>query len=594
MNAVKSSFQSFVSRLRKNQNLRGFKFKDLPLPLIFFLISLFLVYPYFVVNLADINPFDESAYINGGRMLLDKGAWSEYGGNPLVDVFYAITYLPFRNSPYWLIYSCELGRFLLFTLLWVSTYRVAKELERYAPPLVTMGIVLVTPVALEMLRFPSDPLFAGLAALSFWQLLSFYHTGVEKHLAFSSLFMGLAALARNDGLFSFIVLAGLTFFLSIRSRRLWVRSALVSLPFLGLVGGYILFHGVSTGDFSLGTMHRTYENFEVGQLIVYNAPGNISSITEARLEARRVFGTQAENHSSVFAAILRNPHVYLQRVVAVVTHLPEILLQAYGIRFMVVVFLLAVRGGIELLIRKKYGLILLFALWPAHLLTGMVITLYREGHLLFHFYIVFILASIGITALLANLRNRKEVLIWSILLGLVILAGLVGNKLAIYYGAVVFLVAYWLILVFRDRLGEINAIPATALFILLFAGLVIRGNLPSPTLQRFGAREEGVIYLARHLAPDSIVASASPGPVWMAKMDYLGLGRMDIPRDEDSESFIAWMRKENVRAVYVDQILYNDNPAMWELLKPQIGKSLERVYSGYQGDVQVLLVKGSP
>ena len=594
MNSIKSLVQSLVLRLKKVKDLHGITLTPPLLAFVLYLITLFLVYPYFVVNLADINPFDESAYINSGRMLLDKGVWPDYAGNPLVDVFYAITYLPFRGSPYWLIYSCELGRFLLFTLLWIGTYRVAKELERYAPPIVTLGMILVTPVALEMLLYPSDPLFAGLVALSFWQLLHFYHTGIEKHLAFSSGFMGLAALARNDGLFAFIILLGLTVFLSIRSRRVWIRSALASLPFLGLVGGYILVYGVVTGNFNLGTMRRTYENFEVGQLIIFTAPGNVSTITEGRLEARRVFGTPAENNNSVFNAIQRNPRVYLQRVIAIIKHLPVVLLHAYGIRFTVLIFLLALRGIIELLIKKHYRLLLLFLLWPAHLLTGMVITLYREGHLLFHFYIVFVLASMGITALLAHLHDRKEALIWSIILGVVLLAGLLTDKLAIYYGAAVFLVAYWLVLLLSDRLRENRAIPMAALFILLFAGLVIRGSLPSPIRQHFGAKEEGVLYLAQNLPPDSKVASASPGPIWMAKMDYLGLGAIDTPRNKDSESFITWLRKENIRAIYVDHTLYNSNPAIWGLLKPQIGKNLIRVYSGDQGDIQVLLVKIAP
>ncbi len=140
--------------------------------LLLYLVNLFLIHPAFLLTLDEINPFDEASYINSGRMLLE-GNLPSFAGNPLVDVFYALTYLPFWNSAFWLVQSAVLGRLLLFSLLWVSVYLVARQLARWAPPVLMVGLLLVTPLAVDMLRFPSDPLFAGLAGLSLWQLLRY-------------------------------------------------------------------------------------------------------------------------------------------------------------------------------------------------------------------------------------------------------------------------------------------------------------------------------------------------------------------------------------------------------------------------------------
>jgi hypothetical protein len=51
------------------------------------------------------------------------------------------------------------------------------------------------------------------------------------------------------------------------------------------------------------------------------------------------------------------------------------------------------------------------------------------------------------------------------------------------------------------------------------------------------------------------------------------------------------MSDQGIRAVLVDHSLSSENPRLWELIQPQIGTSLERVFSGDGGDIQVLLVK---
>ncbi len=560
--------------------------------LLLFLTNLLLVHPQFFPSLNEINPFDESVYINGGRLLLDQGKWSPYASNPLVDVFYALTYLPFRASPFWLIQSCSLGRLLLFTLLWLSAYLVATQLTQFFPPVMLLGLLFVAPLTVDMLTFPSDPLFASLAGLSFWQLILFYNTRKNKHLWLASLFLGLAAMARNDGLLLFPILAALVLFLSWRTRGVWVNLLATTLPILLIVGGYTLVYGLFTGDYELGIMRRTYDNFEAGQEAIYRSTGLTNPTVEAKIEARKIFGTPKENNYSIFNAIRRNPGVYFQRLLVTVKNLPTDLLHAYGIRFAVPLFLLAIRGIVELFKQKQHQLLALLCLWPAHLVTGFAITIFRPGHLGFPYYVVFSLAAIGLAALLHSLPDQKEILIWFALLFLLGLVGIAGNKLAVYYGALILLaVLVILYLLLRNNILKSPQDFPVLLLILLCAGIILRGGYPSPVFRSLGvtAKEQAVVFMEKQLEPGSKVASGSPGPVWAAKMDQLSLTAADFPYYKNSDELLAWLKKNDVRAIYVDQQLYGQAPAVWALIKAQIGKGLRRVFSGDLGDVQVLV-----
>ena len=569
--------------------------------ILFFVLNLFLLQPIFFPNLADLNAWDEAAYVNSGRELLDRGNLPDFAGNPLMSLFYALTYLPFHNSPFWLVQSDSLGRIFLFALLWLSAYLVAKEVSRFFSPalptdLLMVGMILVTPLAAQMLRFPSDPMFASLAGLSLWQLLAYHRTSLVKHLWLASVFIGLAALARNDGLVAWAVLLVLVILLGIQSKswRIAGRAVVATIiPFALFIGGYVLFYGIRTGHFELGTAERTYINFEVGQQAIFSGTGQLDLTTEARLEARRSFGTPEENNYSVFKAIQRNPRVYLQRLVATVKALPENLLRAYGIRFAPILFLLALRGLIELVRQKRYTLLVLLCLWAAPLLTGFIITLFRSGHLLLPFYVLFVLASIGLIALLRGLGNRREAYAWLAVLLALVIYGLVGNKLAIYYSAAVLLAALAIIYILIKPTPTATNGLAVSLLILLSAGLILRGELPSPKIRTFNQTpdEQSAVYLANLLEPGTLVAAGTPAPVWMAKMEFANIIAPDVPIHDTPSEFLDWLRIQDIRAVYVDQSLYSTNPGLWALLEAEIGSGLEQVHTNDNGNIQILLVR---
>jgi hypothetical protein len=554
----------------------------------FFVINILLILPSLFPNLGDIGPWDEMAYVVSGRLLADKGEWPAVGGNPFTEIFYALTYLPYRASPFWLVHSRTLGKILSFVLLWLSVYLIARQLKDEAHPALALGLLLVAPFTLEFLIFPSDPLFAACAGFTLWQLLAFYRSRHTRHLWAGSFFIALAALARNDGLLLFPVFVLWGLILGWRGKRLFAAGLASILPFTALVGGYVLFYGLRTGNYSLGTLERTYDNFEAGQQIVLSSDTRgMNPVAAAKLEAQRYFGTGEENHNSVFRAIQRNPAMYLKRLQKTIALLPDQILRAYGIRFAPVLFLLSLRGVIELIRRKRLTLLLVLLSWPLHLASGFVITLFRTGHLLFPFYVVLVLAATGLNALAVNLHTRER-LVWFAGLSFLVGAGMVTDKLAIAYSCGLFLLSLWAASFVTARRSPAFA---TVLLLALCAGLILHGPFPSPKIRTLGKepKEQALLALAQALPEDSVVAACSLFPT-AAKMRLANLASTDIPLDYTPEQFLRWMRGQQIQAVYVDPTLYNDNPRVWSLIQPHIGHELQRIASIDGGNIQILLL----
>src|SRR5918992_891177 len=141
--------------------------------LLAFALNFVLVFPFFLPDLKEISGFAEAAYINNGKRLIE-GVLTPFGYSPLSSFLYAATYLPVQGSPYWLMYSCTIGRLLLFGLMWVSSYLVAKTQSSLVSPFVMILLLLVSPVLLHLLVHGSHALFAAMSAFALWQVLSFY------------------------------------------------------------------------------------------------------------------------------------------------------------------------------------------------------------------------------------------------------------------------------------------------------------------------------------------------------------------------------------------------------------------------------------
>ena len=186
--------------------------------LILFLFHTALISPVFFPPLGDIGVFDEAVYINEGRELLD-GKLPLFAMNPAVAGLYALTYLPVHTSPYWLVHSCSIGRFVLFSLLWLGSFLVATQLARLANPFIIIALVTVSPVLVRLLDNGSNALFAAMSGFALWQFLSFHRTRKLKQLWLCSFFLGVAALSRNEGPVLFLVFVGLSMALCVPVGR---------------------------------------------------------------------------------------------------------------------------------------------------------------------------------------------------------------------------------------------------------------------------------------------------------------------------------------------------------------------------------------
>lgn len=586
MNTVTNNQEGYVSQSKTpySERIPGtFKPVSKSIILLTFILNIVLIYPILFPNLSDIGMFDESLYINSGRVLVEDGNIPEYAWNPLVACLYAITYIPVQKTTFWLIHSCTIGRFILFGLLWLSAYLVAKQLSSLGHPLVMIIFVLVSPALTYLLGNQSDALFAAMSAFALWQVLSFRNEKKIKHLWFASLFVGLSALARNDGLilfFSFLILA---LFLSIPIRRLGTALIASVIPFVIIVGGYITLYSLITGKFEFGTMRRTYWAFEQGQGFAYGY-----SAADGQIETRRLFGTPKENNYSVITAILRNPEAFIQRVRQTVKTSYLKIYFMYGERLGIVIFLLAAMGAVELARKKLYALLLILWLWPVHLFVYLF-TFFRHTYFLLPYFVTFSLASFGITSIVDNL-GKKALYIWSfVLLGLASF-GILTDRPNIFSATVFFTTGLWILWLIMNQYRNLKVIRPIELILALCFAVLLKGGFPYPKFRTLGIApdERAALYMKEHLNPKSMVLTYAPGNVLVAKMDYypLNFELRNINEQEFSSSVAKY-----AKAIYVDNDLRHNEPIVWAKIEKMIGSILEVGFKSDDGSIQVLVVK---
>lgn len=579
----------FVKPLSKLlSSLRSIK---IPAALALYLASLVLYYPAFLPNLGDINPFDEAAYLQSGYLLLTGGRLAGFAGNPFTQLFYALMALPFENSVFWMVHACSLGRFVLFTLLWIGFYQVGRALSYRIQPLILPILLITSPLMPDFLRFPSDPLYAGFTALGLAKTLSYFSSQKSSDIVWASLFIGIAALSRNDGLLLFLVFLTLAGTWAVMERKYLKIIIPAAAPFILLVGGYIVTYGLFTGNFDFGTMSRTYDNFETGHGIISQNTSELPATPSAKIAARSAYGTPEENNYSVFNAIQKRPDLYLARLKVVLTQMPRALLDSYGLRISAVLILMAAWGTISLLQEKDWKRLLLLLLWPAPFLSGFIITIFRTGHLQFYAYVFYALAGIGLFSILKTMDNKQTR--WFLLLGLslVTLYGFIDNNLAVAYGGYIFLTAFTLIIVLKQRSLAVS--ETNALLILMIAMVITRGSFPSPAIRVLGEQpeEQIVLHINQEMEDINTFAAASQGVIHAAGKHCVMLTSHDVPTDNSPDKFLEWLQVEGIEAVYIDKFMTSRNPAIWTQIEPLIGTGLTRVFHVDQGSYQILLVQ---
>lgn len=580
--------------------------------LLIFIFHLFLIFNELTPNLREINLWDEAVYINSGKQLVE-GQLIPYHRNPLVGFLYALSYLPYQSSPYWMMQSATLGRVILFSLLWISSYLAARQLQKVFSPFVLIGFLVVFPLLTDILENPSDSLFAAMSAFGLWQLFRFYNLKNTRHLAWASFFIALSALSRNDGIVLFLIFLFIAlliiYFHSAQTLKVAIQAegekerkkgrhsqlkniSAALFPFVAIIGCYTFFYGFATGDYAMGTKERAYVAFQQGHMFVYTQNGEciLKEIGCTSNDANELFGAPEENNYSVLKAISRNPGAYLQRVFEIVKQLPKITYYAYGLRTGYVIFLFAARGMIELIKKKNYAVLLILMAWPAYLLTYFL-TFFREGYLRGIFFILFILEGIGICSTISNIKNRSERYLWTSILLVLTAYGISTNKSWLYFNAIALLVGLWISYFGADQHNYALHTKTAGLLIMLSIGIILRGKFTPYEKHNFGdiAEEQAVVYLQEHIAPGSLVAAGAPGAIWAARMEYTDIV-YELSDELSGEAIHERIVAEGIKAIYVDHYLSNLNRPVWGLIQEEIGDGFERVFSGREGSIQVLLV----
>lgn len=556
--------------------------------IIFLVQLLFSLYRFFP-TLQNINLWDEAVYINTGR-LFANGTLTSFDRNPLIGLLYALTYLPFKNSPYWLMQSDALGRALLFGLMWWSGYLIAVRFRRIVHPLIFAGLLFCTLVLTDILDNPSDALFAAMSGFAFWKLLTFQQTRQAKDIGLASLFVGLAALSRNDGLVLFLVFVLISFVLLRVSIRQWRQIAAMILPFALMIGGYLALYRIVTGTFIFGTPERSYVAFQQGQVQIYQGDPTckLSPVKCAVLEAQRLYGTPQENHYSVLAAILHNPGAFVIRIINTLKTLPAMVYTAYGKREAYLLFILAFLGIYELFRQRHYLLLGILLSWIVYLGVYFV-TFFRIGYLQTPFFIPLTLAAVGVHSIVTLLENQRYRSILSFMALALMVVGLYRHLNYLYFNMIVLLAVVWIGYLTSRWVTVSSYTPICLIF--LAAGLLVRGSYNPPQAQTWGRtpEEKAVVVLQHQLPANSLVASGAPGAVYAARMDYYGL--VNIGGSAASvEELHARLLNLGVKAIYVDSSLTNQENYVWNLIKKGIGSEYRQIFSGGDGSIQVLLV----
>ncbi len=561
-----------------------------PIVLLAFVVNFVLSFSALFPNLSDITGFGEAAYINNGKKLVE-GVLTPFGYSPLSSFLYAATYLPVQNSPYWLIYSCTGGRLLLFGLLWTSAYLVAKSQSRLASPYVVIVFLLVSPALVQLIVHGSHALFAAMSAFGLWQVLLFYESRHTRHLMVASVFVGLAVLARSgEGLilFSVLVLFSVLFERRLKTRHACLRASL--LPFAAIVVGYILAYRILAGSFDLGMAEYSYFTFEQGHGLAHQAEYDEKRdfYVVGQMEARRLFGTPEENHYSIATAIRRNPQAYVERVPRLIGLIPETVIVTYA-GLGVVFFLVAGRGILELIKRRLYGLISILLLWCSYTLVYPLLV-FQPRHFLLPYYVVFLLASVGLTAIVDNFESEKGRHLWALVLLGVLVAALVKGRARTFATDSIALLGFAITWIVMLRNRTVQSIRAIGMMLALIPFLLF-AQYSEPRFRKIGiaADERATLYMRDHLKPGAPVGAYEPINVWTANLTYIPMFRSALPKFQTEEDFTTWMKDNRLHAIYVDSYLKVEEPAVWEIVQKQIGRALTIGFASEKGDIEILL-----
>jgi len=555
-----------------------------------YLAGVLIYLPLFMPNLSDIAAWDETYYLVNGKAIF-SGQLPYLADGPLFNFIAGMLYLIFQKSPFWLIHVNSWMRFLLFSFVFVGTWQVGKAFKDEFNPIILFGFLFMSPFLTQNFEYPADLLFAPLSAIAFSQLVTFLKDQEVRHIWWASVWLGLGMLTRGDALILIIVAAVFAVWFGRKQHAWWRLILAILVPFLAISAGYVLLRGAVMGDFDTGMGARSYTAFEQGQeAAMPEGDGRFAAPTESYYVARELFGTPEENDYSVFRAISRNPQAYLERLWAVLKSVPGLFMTAYYRRDAIFLSLLALRGLIALIQRKKWSLIILNLIWVLPMSAGIARTLVRVGYFRLFYFVMYTLAVIGLQALLDSLKKNKEALIWGALLGGLLVVALVLGEEAIQMGMLVYLCWLCFVFLFSRRSEKYPSWQGMAMVLLLAAGYLLRTGLYvyQPRVLGEEPGERAALVLRETTQPGDEILTCTASVVFLADREVANFCSADIPEFDSSEDFIAWIRAQGFDAIYLDRAAPD---VLRDLTLAQRDQALDQVFGTIEGEAYIFLVK---
>lgn len=580
--------KSSPRRLARSQIARGFNqfsrrinWGWLVIALVF-AINLILISPKLMPTLHDLNPGDETKYIDSGRSLV-RGYTRGFEWSPLSSFFYAPIYLVVREWANWFSWMATFGRILLFTMMWFSFYHLGRQFESYFSRWIVPGAMLVSFSLLEILKNPSDALFASMSCLAMARLVAYRNQRRIRDIWLGSAFMGLAALSRNDGLFLYPAFFGLAVYLGRKRETAGRVLAATIIPASVLVVGYLARSGLTAGDWDLGTGGRGYTAY------------TWSLSTNFGYEAQEItdrLGEDIDASQSFIRAIVRRPDLLLMQVRHNLARLPSEVLEAYGKRIAPPLFYLAVLGAFFLWRRRETFLLALLLFWPLHSLIYLGFYL-RPGFLLLDQFTVLILAALGAEFMRRQANTTTDRVLWSAPFALLALYGGLFSKLAFLVAGLIPFLALWTWWAASRSSEPRSASAAYGMMALLIAGLLLRNGYPFPNYPRIGETpmDRAVQFLEQVLPEGARIYSYEALPPLAAKMTHLEWNDLESEFHEQI-GFCDLLREQRVRALFVTPDTILKQPELWDNIEIARGSCLERSFVVDPGSIQIFIVEG--
>ncbi|MBG0771163.1 MAG: glycosyltransferase family 39 protein, partial [Anaerolineaceae bacterium] len=178
---------------KKRNNIKT----EMILLIAFFLLNTFFILSRITPGFYEINPYDSAKYIESGYQLLTWGV-RDLSWGPLVSLIYAPLDLIVGQSPNWFLLEAWGGNIILFGLLWFGLAHLARNLKSHISLPVMIGLLFSMVVFFPILENQSDALFLFFSMMAVAKLNSFRQDGQLKHLALTSLMVGLGVLCRVE------------------------------------------------------------------------------------------------------------------------------------------------------------------------------------------------------------------------------------------------------------------------------------------------------------------------------------------------------------------------------------------------------------